>query len=163
MNRMPLSNTEYYALLEVFGIVNSFNNCASKLERRCKLTPGAWENMQTVIQSSEKLMEQLLETIPNKKLAAIKKDLQFARCDLKVTKDFTGKTDAYGFSYVHNEKLGKVVAKIINQECLFCDKSEAEQKQCELLKDIEALYPWDMPPKHGECPLYGANVEREKE
>lgn len=159
MNRMPLSDKEYYALLEIFGIVNSFNNCAGTLKRRCALTPGAWNNLQTVIQASEQLMEQLVQTVPKKKISAIQKDLQFARCQLKVTKDFTGQTDLDGFSYVHNKPLGNVVARLINQECQFCDKGEAESKQCPVLKDIEALYPWDMPPKKNGCPLQGEGMK----
>lgn len=155
MERKPLSKDEYYALLELFGAVNAFNNCASNLERRCKGIPAGQADMLLLISTAERLMENLLATIPVRKLQAIKKDLHFSRCELKITPDYTGESKKDGYAYVPDKALSNVVERLVNWECMLCDKSKAKSKQCKILKEIAALYPWELPSKNDGCPLQG--------
>lgn len=155
MERTPLSKNEYYALLELFGIVNSFNQCTGILERRCRTIPNGWRDMRLLISTAERLMQKLLSTVPSKKLIAIQKDMHFARCELKVMPDYTAEKDKDGFAYVPNTALSNVVERLINWECMLCDKSKAKSKQCKTLKDIAALYPWEFPEKCDGCALQG--------
>lgn len=111
--------------------------------------------MRLLISTAERLMGNLLSTIPLKKLNAIKKDLRFSRCELKITPDYTGESKKEGYAYVPDKALSNVVERLVNWECMLCDKSKAKSKQCKILKDIEALYPWEIPSKNGGCPLQG--------
>ena len=111
--------------------------------------------MRLLISTAERLMGNLLSTIPLKKLNAIKKDLRFSRCELKITPDYTGESKKEGYAYVPDKALSNVVERLVNWECMLCDKSKAKSKQCKILKDIEALYPWELPSKNDGCPLQG--------
>lgn len=155
MDRTPLSKDEYYALLELFGIVNSFSNCASSLKHRCKHIPNGWRDMRLLLSLSERLMGKFLGTIPLKKLKAIQKDLHFSRCELKITPDYTGESKKEGYAYVPDTALSNVVERLVNWECMLCDKSKGKAKQCRVLKDIQALYPWDFSEKPDGCALQG--------
>ena len=65
-DRVPLSGREYYALRELFGMVSSFNVCAGDLEKRVKSIPDAWRDYRLLMVLSEKLMQKVLDTIPQK-------------------------------------------------------------------------------------------------
>ena len=54
-----------------------------------------------------------------------------------------------------DKALSNVVERLINWECMLCDKSTAKAKQCKILKEIAALYPWEFASKKDGCPLQG--------
>ena len=155
MERTSLSKNEYYALLELFGLVNSFNQYSAVLEQHCRSTPNGWRDLRLLTSTAERLMEKILLTVPLKRLTAIQKDLHFARCELKVVPDYTVEKEKDGFAYVSNNALSNVVERLVNWECMLCDKSKGNAKQCKVLKDIQALYPWDFSEKPDGCALQG--------
>lgn len=163
MERIPLTNKEYYTLRELFGIVNTFDKCANDLRARCKLIPGGWRDLRLIITKAEKLMTDILHTVPLKKLESMRKEFDHTVCEVRVTRDFTGKAKEEGFAYVPDRALERVVHRLIGYECLCCDKSAKEGKRCKLFKDIEALYPWPMPPRSDRCPLAGLSAGVEEE
>lgn len=158
-DRVPLSGREYYALRELFGMVSSFNKCAGDLEKRVKTVPGAWRDYRLLMVLSEKLMQKVLDTIPKKKLLQIRRDLSHTTCEIKVGMDVSGRR-AEGFCYVPDDALVNTVERVINWECLFCEKRGSSVKQCPIRKDLEALYPWDFPLKGETCPLAQMSLER---
>lgn len=160
--RTPLSGREYYALRELFGMVSSFNNCAGDLEKRVKTIPGGWRDFRLLMTLSEKLMGKLLGTVPQKKLAMIRRELSHTTCEIKVTMDVSGRR-AEGFSYVPDDALVNTVERVMNWECLFCEKRGADVKRCPVRKDLDALYPWDFPLKGETCPLAGMSIEKDDE
>lgn len=155
MERMPLSSKEYYALREIFGIVNAFEACQDALRARCGMIPGAWRDMRMISVRARKLAEALTRTIPLKKLESMQKDLECVRCEVKIVKDFTGKAKEQGFSYVPEKAIERLAERVINWECTCCDRSRVEGKKCPIRQDIEAVYPWPMPPRGEKCPLSG--------
>lgn len=157
MERMPLSNKEYYALREVFGIVNSFAKCEETLKTRCKMIPGGWRDLRLICTKAEKLMSDLLHTVPLKKLQSMRAEFEHTVCEVRVTKDYTGKAKENGFSYVPDRELERLVERIINWECTCCDKSAKQGKRCPIFKDIEALYPWPITAKTDRCPFAGCS------
>lgn len=155
MERMPLSNKEYYAVRELFGIINSFEACAPLLQARCKLVPGAWRDLRMICAKARKLAESLVRTVPVQKLNSMQLDLEHTRCEVTMVRDFTGKAKEQGFSYVPDKAIERMTERLINWECACCDKNRLQGKKCPILRDVEALYPWPMPPKTEKCPLAG--------
>lgn len=161
--RTPLTNREYYALREVFGIVNAFDKCSRELKRRCQQIPGGWRDLRLICAKAEKLMGDLLHTIPHEKLRAMKADLDQMTYEVKCVKDYTGRLKNEGFSYVSDEALSRVVARLIGYECFVCDKNAKQGKRCPIFRDITDLYPWPMPPRGDRCPLAGLSSGLEDE
>ena len=73
--RFHFSERDYYATRELFGIVSTFNKCSGELERRVREIPGGWRDFRLIQTLSEKLLIGILRTVPQKKLAAIKREL----------------------------------------------------------------------------------------
>ena len=161
--RIPLTNREYYALREVFGIVNAFDKCSRDLKNRCQQIPGGWRDLRLICTKAEKLMGDLLHTVPYEKLRTMKAELGQITCEVKCVKDYTGRLKNEGFSYVPDEALSRVVARLIGYECLICEKSAKQGKRCPIFKDISDLYPWPMPPRGDRCPLAGLSAGLEED
>jgi hypothetical protein len=154
MQTMPLSNREYYALRELFGIVNSFTRNADFLKHRLEMIPNGTEDMSNIATAAENLMFEILKTIPTKKLFAIRQELENTVCEVKVLYNFA-KTDDREFVYIPAVSVDRLVTRVMNSECLICDKNAKQAKKCPIFEDISACYPWNIPPKGDACPLAG--------
>ena len=155
MDRTPLSNKEYFALLAIFGANNCFRQRSEDITTRCSRLENGAERLNTAISILDGLLDDILDTVPLKKLLALREELKNTTYKLEVTKDFTGKAKEKGITYVPVDALEQLVMQVINDNCTFCDKSTAKSKQCRLLPIIEDCFPWDMPPKKDGCPLRG--------
>lgn len=158
METKPLSNREYYALRELFGVVNSFSRNADELRRRAQSIEGAEEKLDKITGLAEELMFDLLKTIPTKKLLAIRKELEHTVCYVKVIQDYT-KTDDREFVYIPAEAVDGLVNRVINMECLVCEKNAKQAKKCKVWQDITPCYPWEIKPKNEAlCPFAGCLI-----
>ena len=155
--RKPLSGREYYALRELFGIVSLFNANADELQKRVQMIPGGWRDLRLITAVSEKLMGNLLKTVPHNKLAMIQRELTHTVCEVKVNMDVSGRKSE-NFCYVPDGALVRTVKRLMGYECLFCEKCENDVKRCPIRTDFEALYPWDFPLKGTSCPLSGLTI-----
>lgn len=155
---MPLSNKEYYALLHIFGIVNILDDCLPKLRKRLELVDARVE-MDHVQAVFERVMAQILTTIEPKKLMAIRKDLDHIVCECRVAYDWA-KRDEREFTYCPTEAIDRLVDRVLEWECLSCDKCAKEAKKCPVFKDINACYPWELPPNGDACPMAGTMIGR---
>lgn len=156
--RFHFSQREYYATRELFGIVSTFNKCAGELERRVREIPGGWRDLRLITTLSEKLLSNILKTVPLKKLAVIKKELNSTEVIVSVRNDVARPTqaDTDGFTYVSQRALERITQRVVDFECFCCDKKGADAKHCQLRKDIEATYIFDYPcPAKKECPFAG--------
>ena len=152
-NRTPLSNKEYYALRNLFGMVNNFCQHAEDLKRRCE-SIDVWADFQLISAKSERLMADLLLTIPPKKLITMKKDMEHMVCECRVAYDYA-KRDEREFTYCPTEAIDRLVSRVLEWECLSCDKNAKEAKKCPVFNDINDCYPWELPPRGDMCPLAG--------
>lgn len=151
---MPLTNKEYYSFRNLYGMVNNFHEYSGDLRARCALIPGAWRDMMLIAKKSEDLMKKIMFTIPSKKLMTMQKDLSHIVCEVRVAYDYA-KRDEREFTYCPTEAIDRLVNRVINWECLSCDKSAKEAKKCPIFKDIDACYPWELQPNGDMCPLAG--------
>lgn len=157
--RFHFSQREYYATRELFGIVSTFNKCAGELERRVREIPGGWRDLRLLMSLSEKLLENILKTIPLKKLAVIRKELSSTEVIVSVRNDVArpAQTDTDGYTYVSQRALERITQRVVNFECFCCEKQGAAAKKCQLRRDIESTYMFEYPCGAGkECPFAGA-------
>lgn len=159
--QMHLTPSEYYALQDYFGVVSILSTHLKHLEKRAKSIPGVWRDLRMMQTVSDRVLKKILPTIPAKKLALIHKNLKHTKISVKVDWDVTGKKDPT-FVYVPEDELYRMVARVVNYECLFCEKSRADMRRCEIRKDFEALYPYDVTGDKDTCPLVNANIPASK-
>ena len=150
MNTMPLSNREYYALLELFGIENSFRRCSGELNKRAQMVPDGVDRMRLILKLADGLIQDFVGTIPPNKLIAIRKELENVVCEVKVRYDFA-KTDNREFVYIPAEAVDRLANRVINMECLVCDKNAKQAKKCKVFQDLGDCYPWEIKPKDEAC------------
>lgn len=142
--RPPLSYREYRALRQLFGIVDIWDEQGSELKKRLKLIPGGWRDARLIMAVSKRLLTKVCETIPQKKLAMIRKELDSTTCEITV-KNTISPTKKEAFTYVEEETLERVTSLAMEMNCMFCEKCGKDARNCQLRKDVERLYMWDFP------------------
>ena len=110
--------------------------------------------MKLIGKKSTTAMQDIMYTIPPKKLAAMKKDLEHVVCEVRVAYDYAKKDDRE-FTYSPTEALDRLVDIVIKWECLSCDKTAKEAKKCPVFKAIDDCYSWTYPPQGNLCPFAG--------
>lgn len=156
--RFHFSEREYYATRQFFGIITTFNKHAGQLERRVREIPNGWRDLRMLMTVSERLLGNILKTVPVKKLKAIKKELDNMEFTVSIRNCIAppAKTDTDGFTYVSQRALERITQRVVDFECFGCQKQGAEAKHCQLRKDIESTYNYEYPCASGkECPFAG--------
>ena len=157
-NRTPLGAREYYALRNLFGMVSSFEITSKDLEKRVRSIPNGWRDMRLLTTLSEKLMTNIVSTIPTKKLQMIRKELEHTVVHIDVKNNVLPakkETADSRFTYVPEGVIDRLVDRVVQSECLFCDKVGKDAKHCQLRKDIEMTYMYDIPADRVACPFAG--------
>lgn len=158
--RFPLSGREYYALRELFAAVDGFARSAKDLEKRVRTIPGGYRDLQMLRAVSAKLMGNILGTVPQKKLAQIRRELENSEMLIRV-KPVNPKKGEYedNLTYVPQQALERICRKAIELECFCCEKKGREAKKCKLRNDIQETYMFDYPDGGKECPFSGATFD----
>lgn len=161
--RYSLSGREYYALRELFAAVDGFNRNAQELEKRVRTIPNGYRDLRMLQSVSAKLMQDILETVPVKKLAQIRRELENSEMILRV-KPVNPKENEYDYNltYVPQQALERICRKAIELECFCCEKKSREAKKCQLRKDIQDTYMFDYPNNGKACPFAGATFDWEE-
>ena len=155
MERMPLSKKEYDVILSIWGAINNFSMCEEHLKSRAQMIPHGWRDLKLFLSLGKRINDGILATIPPNKLENMKIDLNNARCEVKIIKDFTGAAEKEGWYYTSVDALNKLTEIVINDHCFLCEKNRADSKKCEIFKLIDRQLPWEVPPRGDECPLKG--------
>lgn len=156
--RFHLSEREYYATRQLFGAVSAFNNCAGELERRVREIPGGWRDLRLITVLSEKLLIGILRTVPLKKLAAVRRELENTEMIVQVKRTAVqhSEDEIGGYTYVPQRALERITQRVVDYECFCCDKHGADAKHCPLRRDIESTYMFEYPCQaKKECPFQG--------
>ena len=150
--RYPLSGREYGALKTIFGAINALDTDA--LDTRCKLTDTAYSDIHTAHELLRKAMDAILETIPVKKLAVIRRELKTTYCILK-TNPVAGNPQDH-MVYVDQPALIRLMERAIHMDCCLCEKSARECRRCQLYKDLNSCFPFELTqPEDALCPFAG--------
>lgn len=153
--RYPLSMREYDALRTLYAATAGFR--ADPLKERCeKLIPGAWERLVALYEEGNWLNSQILNTVPGKKLLALKRELQYTECRVEVKRPSgDGAKDSV---YVSRDAFRGLIDRAIQLECLLCDKKISESKHCPLYQSINACFPYELDePTDQHCPFAGVS------
>lgn len=164
--RYPFSQREYYAFRELFGIVSTCSKYMYELEKRAKAAaPGTWRDLRLIEALNEKVMRAMLRTIPKNKLNQIQAELQHTQVIVQVNRSITRGENDYddNLTYVSQRALERITGIAVDNECLFCEKCGKDVKRCQLRKDIESTYMFDIQDmaKDGHCLYAGFYVERD--
>lgn len=155
--KIPLSHDEYKALRTIFGAYNALMLYHDRLERRCRGYKDGWRDLRCLVAMSEKVMHQVLATIPAKKLLQIRKELDNTICEIKV-KLVSGKA-ADGFMYVDEDALIRICKAATDINCFGCEKTHKQARHnCQLYKDIQSFFNYEFK-DCGKCPFsdFGAS------
>ena len=160
--RPALSYREYKALRQLFGIIDGWHFCGSELDRRLALIPGGRETKEEISRLSDRLLEQLCGTIPYKKLAVIKKELDSTRCEINVM-NTVSEAERRMYTYCETKALERITEAAMATYCELCDKRGGEARACPMRKDLERMFLWDYPKvKDGQvCHFAQHNIESE--
>ena len=149
--KRELRNREYYTLRTIMAALSGLEGGEQFLVNRLKSVPNGLRDYRMVKTVLRKLLEKLLDTVPDKRLGQIKTELKNAHIEVKVERDYTG---AYreNFTYVPNKALEEIEDIICDMFCAACEKSDKESRKCRIRKLMEMLYQYDFPERNG-CPL----------
>ena len=154
MKEIPLSNREYYSLQHWFAFISGLTTEATQLRHRLTEVD-MLDVAEEVLYKAELILQELLPTIPLKKRKLILKNLENTTLEVKVVKDATGQ-EKPEFAYVKTSALDRLVDRVIDDNCLCCDKTVKQAKKCQIYKDIADVLLWELPPNSEElCSLAG--------
>lgn len=158
--RYPLSTKEYEALRLLFASKAAFENTA--LKDRLQTIPGAWRDMRCVWAKVDKLLTRLLDTIPLKKLLALKRELKNTYCEMRIKG--ASNTTSNDCVYVSHQAIVRLIDRAMDMQCGLCEKSAEDCRKCQLFQDIAACFPYEIVmPKDSLCPFAGLwGLEEEK-
>lgn len=149
--RYPLSIREYTALRTLFGAVNALDS--ETLKERCKLFSGGWRDLRCAYSLCKKVMENLLCTIPTQKLLSMRRELTHTICEVKIKPPTSSVEDTV---MVSRRALIDLINRAIYMDCMLCEKTAKECKRCQLYKDINACFPYELlDPQDELCPFAG--------
>lgn len=155
--RIPLSYREYSALRGIFSAVNALTIYHKELERRTKGYKNGWRDLRCLVSLSEKVMEDVLKTIPRKKLLQIRRDLDNTVCELKPRGIVNHKED--GFFCVSENTLIELCEAATELNCFGCEKSNKEaNKDCKLYKIIQSVFNYEFE-ESDHCPMADKVIE----
>lgn len=150
--KYPLKMREYGSLLTLFGMSVLLDG--DKLKERLQTIPNGWRDMRLIVSLLDKVKDELLSTVPDKKLRAIQTELRHSVCELKINPPTVHSS---GCVYVNQEALVKLADRAIDTECILCEKSSKECLKCELYNAINDCFPYETMREGAEyCPFAGA-------
>ena len=155
--RINLSGKEYYSLRALMGIVSTFETELHSLEKRLRGIKMGWCHARLIVALADRLLDRVLATVPQKKLAQIRQEIGHTRVEINVTPDYTG-AHKKAFTYVPNDALEWLEDQVIDLNCVMCEKTDKESKRCPVRRNIEALYMYDFPERKG-CPIAQMNID----
>ena len=152
--RYPLNMREYEAIRMIFAAVTALD--CDALRDRCDLTPGLWESLNKSKNEIFRVAEELLKSVPAKKLVSMQRELHYTVCEIKLKPPT--KEAGRDFIYIPRKDFISLLQRAIQMDCLLCDKNIKEAKKCELYKNIDACFPYMLDePTDTHCPFVGVS------
>lgn len=148
--RTPLSSREYAALMSLFAAVSHYSELYPILRRRADNLPGVWDAMKTAEEKTESVIDEILRTVPQKKLRQIKEELNHVKLYIRVERPgCVASLDTTPFSYIETKTVNELLQYVCEHECLMCDRTPTEARKCPYRKMIEDALPHTVNAKDG--------------
>ena len=133
-----LSGREYSAILSLFSAVSHYTELYPMLRKRAEMVPGTTELMEQVSEGTSEVIDRILGTVPPEKLRQLQADIKHVKLYIKVEPPGCVPTiDMTSYSYVPTKALNALLAHVMENECLVCDKTPEEARKCEYRRLIE--------------------------
>ena len=143
--RTRVSGHEYSALQTWFACMTMVEECGKILGARAKnAAPGTFRDIRMLPGKMQGVMDNLLRTVDEKKLAQIMQDLRHVRMYVRVEAPGIRTLPDRQFSYLDTRVLNDLLNYLIQSECLTCDKTPAEARKCPHRKLIEDALPHEI-------------------
>lgn len=156
--RYPLSGREYEALQMIMAAATCLEMTGELLPRLKKAVPYGYRDYMMIKKRLLQLTDDILLTIPLKKLVAIREELKFLKVKTFYGGVALGKQDS-GLMFVSADAEIKLMDKVIGMECLLCEKKGKEVKHCPVREILNTLMPYEADPaedgKDGSCQMAG--------
>lgn len=157
--RYPLTGREWNAIRCIQCAMNEVDVCQETLKDRLRLTKHGWRFLRIALGMMEKVCDMLYETIPAKKLIAMREEIRHSQIRLCV-KGADNQMPP-GVIYIDEMAFIRMMNRLINQECWACEKRGKDVKRCEILRVIEDVLHYESDPaelpKDGSCELAGCS------
>lgn len=135
MERQRIDSVTREALTIVYAAAQAIEKVGvPKLERMSRRVPNGWRDLKMVSSRLNRLVENLLDTLPSKQLETMIAQMRISH--LKVVMNEAGKA-VDGQWIVPREDLTALVAAVVDVKCLMCDK--ADWYNCETRRIIGDL------------------------
>lgn len=161
--KYPLSSNEYYAIRLIFAVISAFETEVGYLKERTKLKPGTWRDLRLISAKAQKVVDELLHTVPLKKIEQMKIELNntFMTVDVRPIRSMkTPKRPDY--VYIKASAIDGLIGSVMDIECFACEKRGREIKKCPLKEIIEDTFPYEIPdPDNDGCKFCGCHIDHE--
>lgn len=161
--KFPLSGNEYYAIREIFAVISALDSALGYLKDRAKLTPGTWRDLCAVMKLSQKALDQLLRSVPVKKLVQIKSDIERTVVSVEVKPPHgVGLPKDPDFVCIPAPTLDYLIGIVMDIECFACEKRGREIKKCPIRPAIEDTFPFEIPePENDGCKFCNYHIDHD--
>lgn len=157
MNKRRVYASEYDALMRLRVAENVLVHVREKglLAERVRLVPYGARDLGRLISGMDRLLEQLLGTVPDNQRQTISRNVNSASYTIGVRRPGGAprNMDDYGV-WISLRTLNEILEGL-HDHCLMCSMDPAQQRACTLRKALEEL-PSDIPDKaNGGCRYHG--------
>ena len=157
-NRFKVTGKEYQAFLRLFACVSALKEIKPQLWERLGLVKMGKCDFCNAAQKLDRIAWDLLESVPTKKLLAMRRELKAVRVYLRIGPDASpARCDQV--VYVPEDSLIALLNQIVQMHCWCCEKKGKEVKRCEWLQLMDAVLPYspdpDLDPEDGSCQIAG--------
>lgn len=161
--KYPLSGREYYSIRELFGMISALEYTMDDLKARAQLTPGTWRDMCLVMSKAKKVVDELLDTIPQRKLRMIRTDIENTVISVEVRAPHGAKPPRNpDYVCVPSKALDGLLERIVDIDCFACAKRGREIKKCQMRQLIEDTFPYDIPePDNDGCKFCNCHIDHD--
>lgn len=134
--RKPLRKREWLDLQDLIGAVEALDAAQGLIDRA--------PTIRAARDTAAQAFDEACRTIPTDRLVRIKQDLKHTRIYTKVEAPGITTVDTTQYRYVEAWALNRLIARVVDTECLMCDKSAADGKKCPLREVMEAVLPHEL-------------------
>ena len=139
--QIPVSGKEYLAIQHLFADASALVELTPIIRKRAQLVPGLWRDLCMLKTKSQKVLEQIIDTVPMKKRQHMLKDIKNTNIYIRVEAPGIKTVKDKSFSYLPTDALNALLNHLLQQECAWCDKTGKEGRSCPYRKMIEDALP----------------------
>ena len=156
--RYKMTGKRYQAFLRLFAAVSALNEIEPELWELLGLVKMGRCDFCNAAKKLDRISQDLLESVPTKKLLAMRRELKAVRVYLRIGPD-ASPARCEQVVYVPEDALINLLNQIVQMHCWCCEKKDKEVKRCEWLQLMDAVLPYspdpELDPEDGSCQIAG--------